>query len=747
MRLSRCACVVFLVFLSHAALATNCRFQDQRQQQQCIQQEQAQQQAILLQQQRQQQLLQQQALQRQQQEAQRQAQLWQQQETARKQQEAAKLQEAIRQQGQVEQQLQQKRAAEAQAASRVFQEQETARKQQEAAKLQEAIRQQAEAQRQQQLQQQALKRQQEQQRAMSAPTAAPQVAPQKLAPTATSPVSVGSISARAQSSNDGLSSSSQRPTVQSQTAKTVTGSSTLTLQAPSQALTVPAVATGAAIGSAASRAQTLTTNASTVTVGQQEQSRSQATAKPAATPALAASRIAGMTPVTLGNGQQVFVNAQGAFFDAKGNSISNQNVAAATKGAPAIIPVSASTIVPSKSPSAAIATPSVGSASTRTQSAAAPNQPVSGPAKTSPSPARPPSTQELDKYGVEQLAGMPKEQLVNLSPDKRRHLDLYLAAKTNELKYQAEANKPLSARVAEELPTQTVNVTTAAAVGVGNAVGTYARGVDAAAVSGVNQIKNAINAPKSNPLQETEAGMGILSGGINVITSPLAPVTAPVNAGVNAAADAISNSAAVQKFAASPAGATTARTAQDVGNTANVLGTAMGAKGGIEAAPLTKAANGISEATAPIKSEVGSPIGRIAEQPVALQGTNLLGKGDPASPVVNWVKPLPGYFDVIVHGSPDSFHVLHDGKVVNLNQRTLASYIEKNGYKGEPVRLLSCYTGSCSNGIAQDLANKLGTPVIAPSDKLWIFPDGRQVIGEGSDSNTGRWIIFNPTKP
>ena len=34
---------------------------------------------------------------------------------------------------------------------------------------------------------------------------------------------------------------------------------------------------------------------------------------------------------------------------------------------------------------------------------------------------------------------MPREQLVNLSPDKRHHLDLYLSAKADAAKYKAEA--------------------------------------------------------------------------------------------------------------------------------------------------------------------------------------------------------------------------------------------------------------------------------------------------------------------
>lgn len=39
--------------------------------------------------------------------------------------------------------------------------------------------------------------------------------------------------------------------------------------------------------------------------------------------------------------------------------------------------------------------------------------------------------------------------------------------------------------------------------------------------------------------------------------------------------------------------------------------------------------------------------------------------------------------------------------------------------KGQTIRLLSCSTGSISNGFAQRLANKLGVKVEAPVDVLW----------------------------
>ena len=127
-------------------------------------------------------------------------------------------------------------------------------------------------------------------------------------------------------------------------------------------------------------------------------------------------------------------------------------------------------------------------------------------------------------------------------------------------------------------------------------------------------------------------------------------------------------------------------------------------------------------------------------------GANLIGAGDRLAEAAAWVKPQQGVFDVIVHGSEDAFHVLQNGKWIELDQRALATFIEKNGYAGEPIRLISCSTGACSTGAAQNLANKLGTQVIAPSDTVWIHPNGNLTIGNSATANTGAWNTFVPGK-
>ncbi|MDE6903376.1 MAG: hypothetical protein K2P76_00245 [Lachnospiraceae bacterium] len=111
------------------------------------------------------------------------------------------------------------------------------------------------------------------------------------------------------------------------------------------------------------------------------------------------------------------------------------------------------------------------------------------------------------------------------------------------------------------------------------------------------------------------------------------------------------------------------------------------------------------------------------------------------------MSPMEGYTDVVAHGTPDSFGVWHNDKWVYIDQRSLANYLKNHPeYKGGQVRLISCSTGANPNGIAQQLSNKLGVNVLAPSDTLYIYPNGTIVIGPNPYNNTGTWEQFTPGK-
>lgn len=51
---------------------------------------------------------------------------------------------------------------------------------------------------------------------------------------------------------------------------------------------------------------------------------------------------------------------------------------------------------------------------------------------------------------------------------------------------------------------------------------------------------------------------------------------------------------------------------------------------------------------------------------------------------------------------------------------------------------MSCYTGATDNSFAQNLANKLNVPVIAPTKYLWANPNGTHYIAGGRINKKGR---------
>jgi hypothetical protein len=125
----------------------------------------------------------------------------------------------------------------------------------------------------------------------------------------------------------------------------------------------------------------------------------------------------------------------------------------------------------------------------------------------------------------------------------------------------------------------------------------------------------------------------------------------------------------------------------------------------------------------------------------------LIGQGDRLAQAAKWIKPQRGVIDVIVHGSADAFWVLHNGTWVQVNHRALATLIQKSGQSGTSIRLISCSAGASSTGVAQNLANKLGIKVLAPSDTVWIHPNGTLTIGKTPTANTGTWVTFTPGGP
>lgn len=110
-------------------------------------------------------------------------------------------------------------------------------------------------------------------------------------------------------------------------------------------------------------------------------------------------------------------------------------------------------------------------------------------------------------------------------------------------------------------------------------------------------------------------------------------------------------------------------------------------------------------------------------------------------------RPEPGYVDVIIHASNDGrMQVMYNGAWTDVTPAELNTWLDERGYDGTPVRLISCGAGSDTSKIAQEVADELKVNVLAPSDTVWAYPNGKLVVGPDASTNTGNWNVFEYSK-
>ena len=108
------------------------------------------------------------------------------------------------------------------------------------------------------------------------------------------------------------------------------------------------------------------------------------------------------------------------------------------------------------------------------------------------------------------------------------------------------------------------------------------------------------------------------------------------------------------------------------------------------------------------------------------------------------VKPLPGYFDVVVHGTPRGFEIWSRGQWVDITLDQVIRAIRAGGYTGGPIRLISCNSGHIGFGpnyrfpIADALARQLGVKVLAPNRYVAASRDGRLWYSSHEDMSTAK---------
>ena len=113
------------------------------------------------------------------------------------------------------------------------------------------------------------------------------------------------------------------------------------------------------------------------------------------------------------------------------------------------------------------------------------------------------------------------------------------------------------------------------------------------------------------------------------------------------------------------------------------------------------------------------------------------------------IERINGYEDMIIHGDKYGFEIRDkNGNIAeSYTVREFAKILKRDpNYKGGNIRLISCETGADDTGAAQMLANQLGVNVLAPTDVLWVRPDGTIIIGPTEFENTGHWKLFKPKR-
>ena len=138
------------------------------------------------------------------------------------------------------------------------------------------------------------------------------------------------------------------------------------------------------------------------------------------------------------------------------------------------------------------------------------------------------------------------------------------------------------------------------------------------------------------------------------------------------------------------------------------------------------------------KAELGNAV-----RPVEL-GITLGNDATTVSTAAN-LKPLNGYYDVVIHGNPTGVAAFENGAWRPYSVDELAELVlAQPDYTGGSIRLASCRVGQLDNGFAQLFSNRIGQEVLAPTDKLFVWPNGRVVIGPHGFRNTGQWRSFKP---
>ncbi len=127
--------------------------------------------------------------------------------------------------------------------------------------------------------------------------------------------------------------------------------------------------------------------------------------------------------------------------------------------------------------------------------------------------------------------------------------------------------------------------------------------------------------------------------------------------------------------------------------------------------------------------------------------TVLAGTDAPMAASAEWIQPIAGTLDLIIHSDGKDFYVRQpDGQYAPHDHRWLAKQVHKDG-TFDQIRLVACKSGENVEGLAQQLADELQITVWAPTDIVHAREDGALIIAEEPKQSTGRWVQFKAGKP
>jgi RHS repeat-associated protein len=121
--------------------------------------------------------------------------------------------------------------------------------------------------------------------------------------------------------------------------------------------------------------------------------------------------------------------------------------------------------------------------------------------------------------------------------------------------------------------------------------------------------------------------------------------------------------------------------------------------------------------------------------PLGLVDINMFPSNEAIHEYAKNIPSPPGTFTIGGHGNSTA---VYDASNNPLSTKDLASKIKSHPkYKpGMPIQLFSCETGQGPHPVARELAKELRSPVTAPAQILWIYPNGETVpMGAKRDAN------------